>query len=46
MTQDPLNFFWFIPTSGDGSYLGSSIGHRPPDPQYLRLVAVAADTWI
>jgi len=44
MTQDPLNFFWFIPTSGDGSYLGSSIGHRPPDPRYLRQVAVAADT--
>ncbi|MDZ4094658.1 MAG: FMNH2-dependent alkanesulfonate monooxygenase [Paracoccaceae bacterium] len=44
MTQDPLNFFWFIPTSGDGSYLGSNIGHRPPEPAYLRQVAQAADT--
>jgi alkanesulfonate monooxygenase len=44
MTNNPLNFFWFIPTSGDGAYLGSNIGHRPPDPKYLRQIAVAADT--
>ncbi|PZR00129.1 MAG: alkanesulfonate monooxygenase, FMNH(2)-dependent [Cereibacter sphaeroides] len=44
MAHDPLNFFWFIPTSGDGAYLGSSAGHRPPDTKYLRQVAVAADT--
>lgn len=44
MTRDPLNFFWFIPSSGDGAYLGSDQGHRPPDPRYLRQVARAADT--
>ncbi|WP_122520343.1 FMNH2-dependent alkanesulfonate monooxygenase [Pannonibacter phragmitetus] len=44
MSQDKLDFLWFIPTSGDGPYLGSSEGHRPPEPQYLRQVAQAADT--
>ena len=43
MTQDPLSFFWFIPTSGDGRYLGASEGHRPPDPDYLREIAQASD---
>jgi alkanesulfonate monooxygenase len=40
---DPLNFFWFLPTSGDGPYLGTDDYHRPPDFAYLRDVAVAAD---
>ena len=39
----PLNFFWFIPTHGDGSYLGSSVGERQPDFQYFRQIAQAAD---
>jgi len=39
----PLNFFWFLPTSGDGPYLGTDDYHRPPDNAYLRDVAVAAD---
>jgi len=39
----PLNLFWFIPTSGDGRYLGTELGHRPADPRYLRELAVAAD---
>jgi alkanesulfonate monooxygenase len=43
VSQDPLSFFWFIPTSGDGPYLGSSQGHRPPDIDYLGQVAQAAD---
>ncbi|WP_276946918.1 LLM class flavin-dependent oxidoreductase, partial [Haematobacter massiliensis] len=40
---DPLNFFWFIPTHGDGSYLGSESQQRPQDPGYFRQVAQAAD---
>jgi hypothetical protein len=31
MTQQPLDLFWFLPTSGDGSYLGTEKGHRPAD---------------
>jgi alkanesulfonate monooxygenase len=38
-----LDFLWFLPTSGDGPYLGSTIGHRPPDNAYLRAIAQAAD---
>ena len=38
-----LDIFWFLPTSGDGPYLGSSQGHRPADYDYLRQIAVAAD---
>jgi alkanesulfonate monooxygenase len=41
--QDPLNIFWFLPTSGDGSYLGTEQGHRPADIGYLKEIAVAAD---
>lgn len=39
----PLDLFWFIPVSGDGSYLGSNTGHRPADFHYLKQVAQAAD---
>ena len=39
----PLDFFWFLPTSGDGPYLGTDDYHRPPDNAYLREVAIAAD---
>jgi alkanesulfonate monooxygenase len=42
MTQ-PLDLFWFLPTSGDGSYLGTDKGHRPADIGYLRDIAQAAD---
>jgi len=38
-----LDIFWFLPTSGDGSYLGSPVGHRPAEFGYLRSVAMAAD---
>src|SRR5580658_1044058 len=38
-----LDMFWFIPVSGDGSYLGSDIGHRPADFHYLKQIAQAAD---
>ncbi|WP_427024948.1 FMNH2-dependent alkanesulfonate monooxygenase [Aureimonas ureilytica] len=39
----PLDFFWFLPTSGDGRYLGSDRGNRQPDNAYLREIAVATD---
>ena len=41
--QRPLDFHWFLPTSGDGPYLGSAKFHRPPDNAYLREVAQACD---
>lgn len=43
MTRQPLDFFWFIPTHGDGSYLGSSQGERQPDFGYFKQIAQAAD---
>lgn len=39
-----LNIFWFLPTHGDSRYLGTSKGARTVDADYLRQVAVAADT--
>ncbi len=41
--QRPLDFFWFLPTGGDGSHLGSDKGNRRVDNRYLRQVAQAAD---
>jgi alkanesulfonate monooxygenase len=42
-SNDTLNLFWFLPTSGDGRYIGTDQGHRPADIGYLREIAVAAD---
>lgn len=42
MTADP-QLFWFLPTHGDGRYLGTSLGGRVTDLSYLRQVAQAAD---
>jgi alkanesulfonate monooxygenase len=42
-SERPLDLFWFIPVSGDGSYLGTAEGHRPADFRYLRQIAEAAD---
>ena len=39
-----LNVFWFIPTHGDSRYLGTAQGARTVDADYLKQVAVAADT--
>jgi alkanesulfonate monooxygenase len=39
----PLDFLWFLPTGGDGRYLGSKIGQRTVDHRYLRSIAQAAD---
>lgn len=41
--RQPLDFLWFIPSSGDGSYLGSDDLSRPADPGYFREIAKAAD---
>jgi alkanesulfonate monooxygenase len=39
----PLDFLWFLPTGGDGRYLGTSLGHRRVDNRYLRTIAQAVD---
>jgi len=41
--ERPLDFFWFIPTHGDGSYLGSEEQERPPEFGYFREIAQAVD---
>ncbi|WP_296945311.1 FMNH2-dependent alkanesulfonate monooxygenase [uncultured Massilia sp.] len=43
-TLSTPNVFWFLPTHGDSRYLGTSRGARAVDADYLRQVAVAADT--
>ena len=37
------NVLWFLPTHGDGRYLGTSVGGRAIDIRYLRQIAQAAD---
>lgn len=39
-----MQVYWFLPTHGDGRYLGTHQGARTVDYGYLRQVAVAADT--
>ncbi|WP_263143388.1 FMNH2-dependent alkanesulfonate monooxygenase [Pseudomonas sp. RIT-PI-AD] len=39
-----MNVFWFLPTHGDGHFLGTSKGARPVTLPYLKQVAQAADT--
>jgi len=39
----PLRMFWFLPTSGDGPYLGSQVGWRPATFPYMKEIAQAAD---
>jgi alkanesulfonate monooxygenase len=38
-----MELFWFLPTHGDGRYLGTSIGARSVDLAYLSQIARAAD---
>lgn len=38
-----LNIFWFLPTHGDGHYLGTTEGSRAVDHGYLTQIAQAAD---
>ncbi|RWX75536.1 alkanesulfonate monooxygenase, FMNH(2)-dependent [Neorhizobium lilium] len=42
-TSNPIDFLWFIPTAGDGSYLGGTELNRAPDHRYLREIAQAVD---
>ncbi|WP_027232723.1 FMNH2-dependent alkanesulfonate monooxygenase [Phyllobacterium sp. UNC302MFCol5.2] len=39
----PLDIYWYLPTHGDGPYLGSDERHRPPTFGYMRDIAQAAD---
>ena len=41
--QSPIDMFWFLPTSGDGRYLGGNEGRRVADNRYMREIATAAD---
>lgn len=38
-----MHLFWFLPTLGDGRYLGTATGARPITLEYLRQIAAAAD---
>jgi len=38
-----MNIFWFLPTHGDGRYLGTSKNARPVNHHYLTQIARAAD---
>jgi len=38
-----MNIFWFIPTHGDGRYLGTATGGRAVSYAYMRQIAQAAD---
>ncbi|MFB9327884.1 FMNH2-dependent alkanesulfonate monooxygenase [Paenibacillus aurantiacus] len=38
-----MEVFWFIPTHGDGRYLGTSHGARAVDDSYTQQIAQAAD---
>src|SRR5258707_2490768 len=38
-----MKLFWFIPTHGDGRYLGTSEAGRTLDLSYLQQVAAAID---
>ncbi|MBV9577287.1 MAG: FMNH2-dependent alkanesulfonate monooxygenase [Chloroflexi bacterium] len=38
-----MNVFWFLPTHGDGRFLGSPVDDRPITFPYLRQIAQAAD---
>lgn len=38
-----VSVFWFLPTHGDGHYLGTAEGSRPVDHGYLQQIAQAAD---
>ena len=42
-TSKPIDFLWFIPTSGDGTYLGSADLNRSTEIGYLTQIAQAVD---
>ena len=39
-----MDVFWFLPTHGDGHFLGTTQGARPVTLNYLKQVAQAADS--
>lgn len=39
-----LDIFWFLPTSGDTRYLGHSASARPATNEYIRQIAVTAES--
>lgn len=39
-----MKIFWFIPTHGDSRYLGTTHGARPLTHDYVKQVAIAADS--
>ncbi|MER8525020.1 FMNH2-dependent alkanesulfonate monooxygenase [Mesorhizobium sp. M0814] len=39
----PLDLYWYLPTHGDGPYLGTDERHRPATFGYLREIAQTAD---
>ncbi len=43
LSPAPLDMMWFLPTGGDGRYLGSAEGSRSIDHAYLRQSAQAVD---
>ncbi len=40
-----MRLFWFIPTQGDGRYLGTTQSMRQTDHAYLKQIAQAVDQW-
>jgi alkanesulfonate monooxygenase len=43
LVSSSANILWFLPTHGDGRYLGTTTGGREVNFQYLRQIAQAAD---
>lgn len=43
MEDYKMEIFWFIPTQGDGRYLGTKTGARVTDYPYFKQIAQAAD---
>ena len=39
-----MKIFWFIPTHGDSRYLGTTFGARPLTHDYIKQIAIAADS--
>jgi alkanesulfonate monooxygenase len=42
-TPQDISALWFLPTFGDGRYLGSAASARAPDFPYLKQIALASD---
>ena len=38
-----MDILWFMPTSGDGRYIGTEKGKRNVDYGYMKQIAIAAD---